>query len=801
MATKKPKASKGEAKSRLLDDETEGLIAADLKDLDDKKAAKKAAEKKANFLVRVRERYQIMLEADQENRRKALEDLKFANEPGAQWDASMKTERGERPCYEFNKCRINGKRVINEIRANRPQGKVRAVEDGDKDTAQLYEGLCRNIANVSDFDTVTDQAAEYQVDAGMAAWRIVTEYADDTAFDQDILIKPFKNPFCVYSDPACQDVLKRDADDWIVTERISKKAYEDRWPDAEPVQFEESVEFDDQDDWEDKESIRICEYWYKEPYDKEIWLIQGPQGPITVDSTSDEAKTIPPEAIQRKRMVRCHKIKMAIVSGDAILEEADWAGSQFPFVMIYGEYKVIDGKVEWWGLHRFAKDAQRSYNISRTAIDETIALAPQAKFWATPAQALGHTDKWAEAHKKNFPYMLYNSDPTAGGPPADKMGAQVPAALIEQAAIAAQDLRDVTGLHEASFGEESGEKSGIALARKQNQAQIVTYNFPDNIAKGVRRTWEILIDLIPHIYDAERELRIIGADGAEKYERVNVVTVDPKTGQKIRVNDMTHGKYDVAVTVGPNFSTQRQESAEVYSELAAKNPALMQVAGDLVFKAMDLPYADEIAKRWQAILPPPIQQQISEGKEIPPEAQAVMAQAQQAMAMVQQQTQLVQQAAAEVQQDQMKSEKAKAEVQVALANLAKAKAEFDAHVAKVEAQFVQREAKLGMDSVQLEGKKQQVDGAMKQFQTEAKHTQEKNEAGSAELSEAQKAVAQIDAYVAQFMEVAAPIMQELRSSVKEIKAKPKIKSVRIERVAGQPPRGIPEYEEAAPAGH
>lgn len=775
MATKKKaKASKGEAKERSSESRA-----------------------KEKLLVRIRDRYRVMTEADQENRRLALEDLKFANEPGAQWDPNMKKERGERPCYEFNKCRINGKRVINEIRANRPQGKVRAVENGDKKTAELYEGLCRNIANVSDFDTVTDQAAEYQVDAGMAAWRIVTEYASEDVFEQDILIKPFKNPFCVYVDPACQDVLKRDAEDWLITERISKKSFEARWPNAEPVEFESSVEFDDEDEWEDDESIRICEYWYKEPYDKEIWLVQGPNGPVTVDSTTDEGELLKKQGVTpiKTRSVRCYRIKMCIASGDSILEQADWAGTQFPFVMIFGEYKVIDGKVKWWGLHRFAKDAQRSYNISRTAMDETIALAPQAKFWATPEQAKGHTTMWAEAHKKNYPFMLYNPDPAAPGPPTDKPAPQVPAALLAQAEVSAQDLRDVTGLHEASFGEESQEKSGIALARKQNQAQIVTYNFPDNIAKGVRRTWEILIDLIPHIYDSARELRVIGADGAEDYAKVNWVEMDPATGQAIRVNDLTHGKYDVTVTVGPNFSTQRQEAAEIYGELGAKNPPLMQVAGDLVFKAMDLPYADEIAKRWQTILPPPIQQQLTEGKEIPPEAQAVMAQAQQAMAVVQQQTALVQQAAQEVEKEKALSEKQKAEVEKAIANLKAAEAQFEAKVAKIEAQFVQREAQLGMQGVQLETKGIQLDGKAKELQSAQQMAQREAEMQTSDLSEAKQAVADIDQMVSQFMTVYAQAMQQLQAVLAEIKSKPRVKAVRSERVNGQL-RAVPEYDDA-----
>src|SRR5712672_899007 len=146
MAAKRPKAKAAK-----------GSIAAEVKE---KTPSQLAAE---DLLKRMRERYVVMSDADDVNRTKAVADLRFLNIPGEQWDAAVKRQRGERPCYEFNKTRITAKRIINDMRANRPAGKVRATEDADVDTANVYEGLIRNIWNVSDADTVIDYAAEYQV--------------------------------------------------------------------------------------------------------------------------------------------------------------------------------------------------------------------------------------------------------------------------------------------------------------------------------------------------------------------------------------------------------------------------------------------------------------------------------------------------------------------------------------------------------------------------------------------------------------------------------------------------------------
>lgn len=694
--------------------------------------AKKANKQEKELLVTLRERHKRAVEADQDNRRKALEDMRFCNIPGEQWDPIVKNERGtERPYYEFNKVRVSVKRVINDMRSNRPQGKVRAFEDGDKDTAEVYEGLCRNIWNVSDGDSAIDSAAEYQVTAGIGAWRINTKYSDDTAFDQDIVVEAIRNPFCLYADPASKDALKRDARYWLLTTKVSKSEYETRWPNKTVSDFEAS-EFGDEEDWRDEDTVRVCEYWYKEPYTREIALLSTGQ---TVDLSEVDSATFAAQGIEviRTRTVQSQRIKSVIASGEAILEgPSDWAGSMFPFVQVHGECMVVDGKTHWFGLVRFAKDAQRAYNVARTSITETIALAPNSKFWATHAQAEGNTTLWSEAHRKLYPYMLYNPDAKAPGPPVSMPGAQVPIALIQEAQIASDEIKAVTGIFDASLGNRGNETTGVAIRARQAQGEIATFNYMDNMAKGIRRTWEILIDLIPKIYDTERSVRILGADGAEKYAKVN--QIDPATGQV--VNDLGRGKYDVAITVGPSYTTQRQEAVEAYTQIGQAQPALYQLAGDIIFRNMDLPGAEQIAERLKAMLPPQIQQTLSEGKPIPPEAQAMMAQAQAAMQQVQQHGQLVQKASEELQQEKSAADQAKNEVKLAAADLqvkeaqlqemyANLQVEIVKDIAKVQAAVASQIAGLGAagPEVDIEAERQglseQVQAALNQIRAEA----------------------------------------------------------------------------------
>jgi hypothetical protein len=715
------------------------------------------------LLTTARDRFKKCVEADQENRRKAVEDLKFLHVPGEQWDEALKTERGIRPCYEFNKLRVTIKRIVNDIRANRPVGKVRAVEDGDKDTADTIEGLCRNIWTVSDADCAIDTAAEYSVGGGMGAWRVVTKYSTDDAWDQDIIIEPIRNPLTLWADPAAKDPMKRDAGFWFLESRMSKEAYEAKYGKKDAVQWEAS-EFDDDVEWQDDGSVRVCEYWYRKPVTKLLALL--PEG------QSVEADQVPPGVVpMRTREVQTHQICMAIIAGDKVLEgPTDWAGSQFPFVVVYGEHLVVDGKVQWFGLTRFAKDAQRAYNFSRTLAIETVAKAPLDTDWATVTQANGLTDQWARAHKELLPFRLYNPDPQSPGPPLRSPGAQVPVGLVNEMQWSSEDIKATTGIFDNSLGRQANENSGVAIRARQAQAEIATFNYSDNIARGVRRTYEILVDLIPKVYDTERSIRVLGADGAEKYARVN--SLDPQTGQAM--NDLSRGKYDVAITIGPNMGTQRQEAAEVYMGLMQGNPGLFPIVGDLVVKTFDYPYSDEMAERLRLMAPPQIQQFLAQkeqtGKAMDPQAMAAIAQAEQMMQLVQQQSELVQQAAAEA--EGMKSE-AQQEVQ----KIATAAAKLEADFQKKMAALVAKEAQLTLSEAQFTAQQAQAG-----TDEEGKKVEGERETLSSQLDSAIKELnADMQKQTAEFMTQVAQVLAQIQASTE---AKPKGRKVKMRKVNG-----------------
>jgi hypothetical protein len=251
---------------------------------------------------------------------------------------------------------------------------------------------------------------------------------------------------------------------------------------------------------------------------------------------------------------------------------------------------------------------------------------------------------------------------------------------MQNAQMMGDEIKADSGIFDASLGQQSNETSGRAINARQVQGEIATFNFPANMAASIKRTWEILVDLIPKVIDTPRAIRILGSDDSDKYVRVN----QPDENGNI-INDLSRGKYDVVITIGQSFATKRQEAVDAYSEMGKSNPALMAVASDLIIKGMDLPYSDEIAERIRATMPPQIQALLNKDSQKSPEVQHAMMLADQAMQEVQQHGQLVEQASQEVATEKAAAEKAKADAQLQLANIKVA----EANLATSEAQFKQ----------------------------------------------------------------------------------------------------------------
>ena len=583
----------------------------------------------SEILTTARARLSSAISSYSESREDELDDLKFfAGSPDNhwQWPADVLATRGAvqgqtinaRPCLTINKLPQHVRQVTNDQRQNRPAGKVIPADDNaDVEVAEIFNGIVRHIQYISDADVAYDTACENQVTYGEGYIRILTEYCDDTTFDQDIKIGRVRNSFSVYMDPTITDPCGADAKWCFVTEDILKSDYERMFPNAAPLTTLMTLGVGDQSlsQWLNEQTVRVADYYYVDYDEATLNLYPGNQTAFAGTPEDQQLKAMFGKPLRSRKSER-RRIRYCKINGYEILERGEWAGKYIPVVRVIGNEFEVEGRMYLSGLVRNAKDAQRMYNYWTSQEAEMLALAPKAPFIGYGGQFEGYEQQWKTANTQNWPYLEVNPDVTDGAgnilplpqraqPPMAQTG------LIQAKMGASEDIKASTGQYNASLGMTSNERSGRAILARQREGDVGTYHYVDNLARAVRYVTRQLVDLIPKIYDTQRIARIIGEDGETKMARID--PTQPEPVRKIvneqgivleKVYNPSVGKYDVVVTTGPNYATKRQEAMESMGQVLQGNPQLWGVAGDLFVKNMDWPGAQELAKRLAKTIDP-----------------------------------------------------------------------------------------------------------------------------------------------------------------------------------------------------
>lgn len=585
-----------------------------------------------DILEDAKEAFERARECEADNRETGLDDLKFAR-LSEQWDEAIVKQRQleGRPCLTINKLPAYIRQVVNDSRQNKPAIHCHPVDsNSDKDTADILNGLIRNIEYTSNADVAYDTALECAVTMGFGYWRVNIDYAHDDTFDKDLLIERIANPFSVYADP---DSTAADSSDWncaFVTELISKDEFERKYKDKKPTNWFADGYEQLNAPWVEDENVLVCEYWKREPSIRKI--VQLSNGMIVDADIYYEHKDVLDGigvTVVNERETQSHKVMQYILTGAEVLERNEWAGKYIPIVPVYGDEINVEGKRHFRSLIRDAKDSQRMFNYWRTTSTEMIALAPRTPFIGKKGAFNSDMDKWATANTQSHPFIEYDGieAPQRQPYPAPAAG------IIQEAMNSSDDIKAIIGIFDAGMGAQGNEISGKAILARQRESDTSTFHFIDNLSRAIRHTGRILVDLIPSVYTGQRIIRILGEDKKPQ----NVPLGQPvKTPEGMeRVFDLTIGKYDVTVECGASYTTKREQAAEQMLELLRVVPQAAPIISDLLVKNLDWNGAEEIADRLAMMLPPEIKGQN-------PQVQQMQQQFNQQMQMMQQQLQQTQ---------------------------------------------------------------------------------------------------------------------------------------------------------------
>lgn len=651
--------------------------------------------------------YERDYERERGNIEEAYEDLRFRRgRKEDQWTPEALETRKGRPCHVVNKLPQFIRQVTGDMRQSRPGIKVVPVDDGaDIETAEVRAGMIRYVENRSKAKHVYTTGADSQVTCGIGHWAVTTEYAHAGTFNQEIRVVGIEDGVSVLWDADAFLPTKSDADHCFVPVDMTSAKFKKKYPDAVADGFDTAICGTGTtgcfDNWHSDDYIRVVQYWKKKPIKRTLALMSDGSIEDLTESLDGYDKKQIAEGLAYMRDQQgarieerdSYKICRYLITMAEVLEEYEWPGMHIPVVPVIGEEVRVGRDVYRHGVVRYARDLQKMENYYASAETEVIALQPKAPWLGTKKQFQDNYNLWETANTEAHPYLQYTPDPAAPGPPQRVAPPVASQAIIEGKQRNSEDMKAVIGIYDASLGAKSNETSGVAIARRDAQGDTGTYVYHDNFALAIERTAEIINELFPKIYDTQRTIQILGDDGKPDMVQVNKPMM--VGGVEKVLNDMTAGSYDVVMEQGPSYATKREQAQDGMTEFIRAFPPAAPIMGDIYAKSMDWPHAEEIGKRLEELLPPPIKAKLEADRQKREQAggqppQMTPEQQQQQAAQQQQQQAAQQMQQAQMAEIQAKVEKATADAETAKQNARKATA--DADKAEAEAQ----RAKVGL---------------------------------------------------------------------------------------------------------
>lgn len=573
------------------------------------------------LLKQIREDFKYVRTYWEDIRDEAARDMEFiANRA---WTQDEQDERAGRPCLTQDELSQYVKQANNNLRQNKRAIKVtpKGLGATDDDAEKLADAI-RGIEYKSNAQAAYTTAFEQAVECGFGAFRITTEYVDSETNNVEPRIKRIPNQFTVYFDPNAKEADMSDGEICFVTDVIRKSKFAALYPDAQKTSFS-SEDVALAGDWLAGENVVIAEYW-------------------KVSKTYAKLKN--------GRKITNKTVTQRITNGIEILETNAWAGSWIPIIGVFGEEIYTnegnESKRMFMSLIRRARDPQKILNFIASQETEEFSQTPRSPFIGYSGQFDKDADAWATLN--TVPRAYIQVDPIVDAATGTVLplptrlqytpNAQAFEVAREAQRRAIQAAMGIGNLPTAA--QRQNEKSGVALEKIQTQQATGAFHYSDNFDRALENAGRQLVELVKKVVDTPRHIAARGNDD-EHY----LLPVGTQQGGSPKLQDgqseadvlMTDkGDFDVTISTGPNFQSQREESSDFVDTLVQnlKNlPVEPPIAKELLSIAIKLKNLGPVGDKIADLLSPP------DPNNLPPQFQAMAMQAKAQIQQLQQELQ------------------------------------------------------------------------------------------------------------------------------------------------------------------
>lgn len=497
-----------------------------------------------------------------------------AFEDGDQWDA--KDDESLQLTYNIVPSFTN--HASNVVKKNPPSIKIVAGNDGNEKVATIYDALIEEVEQKSRASSVYTMALEQCAASSFGMFRVVMEQCDriDAATQQrrtEPRIRAVKDPTTVLIDPLAERPGMSDAAWFAISSTMSKKAFKREFPDAEVKDYDP-----DRKDWFEADTVRICEFWFKDETRGGKWTQWFLSGAEKID------------------------------------ENVDWPGEVMPLFVVHGRERVYNGKRTFECMTKRIMDPQKVLNAETSAWVQALDGVGGFEWLLTAEQMGPYQNIWDSKQKRR--YMPIVQTPATGSP-IHAPAAPMPAALMQGSQMASEAMQKILGIRDP-MKDLPGSQSGKAIALQMSQSDVAIFGYQFALEVAKEQCGRCLVDLMRTSHNYPHARKIKGKDG-----QIRTIEISGPGGPV----DLDSGSYDVIVSSGPTWESRREEDRENMLKLLQINPEWSQKWGDILVKSFDFDGADQAAARLRIDMPPELLSAGADG-EVSPEMQLAAARSQ-----------------------------------------------------------------------------------------------------------------------------------------------------------------------------
>ena len=523
--------------------------------------------------------------ASDEARTEATNDLYFSRV--SQWDDWLSDYTTLQYRGQFDVVRPVVRKLVAEMRRNPIDVLFRPKDGADPNSADVLMGMYRTDMRHNTAKISVNIAVREQIEAGVGAWRLITEYEDqDPTSNNQVIRRVPIHEACTHVvwDSNSKQMDKSDAMHCTVINAMSRDGWK-AFAEKNGFDEEEIPSFQNPDmnwlfPWLTSDVVYVGEHYEVEEKKETVFIYQDPLTGEPVSYFQRDIKDVIDELADKgmikvaEKKVKRRRVYKSIITCTTILKNREpIAGEHIPIVPVFGEWSFAGDKEVYEGVVRLTKDGQRLRNMIMSFNADIVARTPKKKpiFW--PEQIEGY--EYMYGGNDDYPYYLLNrTDENNGDLPVQPISymenPEVPQANAYMLEAATNSVSQV-----ATMGVDAEAANGQVAFDTVNQlnmrADLETYVFQDNLATAMRRDGEIYQSMVNDIYDVPRQVMMTLEDGTEKQVQLLTQAVDYQTGTVVTLNDI-RGRYECYTDTGPSFQSMKEQNRAEIQELLAKVP-------------------------------------------------------------------------------------------------------------------------------------------------------------------------------------------------------------------------------------